>query len=193
MLYTLSFLLYEINSLLKLKNFNSKIKFLNSTNLNYPQSFNFLNQTEVKNHEISRGACSTEHNCFLPYGVCLNETACLCLPEYANIFVNEESVFQIKCTYKKKKLIIAGLLELFLPLSLGHFYAQQIKIGLFKFTYNLVVYSMCCILFSKSTEIQQGTVLICIIMSCLIPIWNIVDMFMFFTGFYKDGNGIPLS
>lgn len=146
-----------------------------------------------KSYEIAYGPCSSEINCFLPYGVCLNETACLCLPDYANVFIKEESLQQIRCSYKKKKLIIAGLLELFLPLSLGHFYVQQVRIGLIKLVYNLFVYSLCCVLFVKSNEVKQSSIFICLILSCLIPVWNVTDMFLFFTGYYKDGYGVSLN
>ena len=145
------------------------------------------------NYEIATGECLIDFNCFLPYGICLNKTACLCMPDFANVYKEEYSLENIKCTYKKKKLIIAGLLELFLPLSLGHFYIFQIKLGLIKLVYNLLVYSMCFILFAKSQEVSIQTMMICIFLSCLIPIWNITDMILFFTGYYKDGYGVHLN
>jgi len=146
-----------------------------------------------KTYEIAYGPCSAEVNCFLPYGVCLNETACLCLPDYANVFIKEESLQQIRCSYKKKKLIIAGLLELFLPLSLGHFYVLKVELGLIKLIYNLLVYSLCCVLFVNSVEAKERSIFVCLLLSCLIPIWNVTDMFLFFTGYYRDGYGVTLN
>jgi hypothetical protein len=159
---------------------------------NFPDK-NFTLNTNDKSYEIAHGPCSAETNCFLPYGVCLNETACLCLPDYANIYIKEESLQQIRCSYKKKKLIIAGLLELFLPLSLGHFYVLQVNFGLIKLIYNVLVYSLCCVLFVKSNEVKQSSIFICLMLSCLIPVWNFTDMFLFFTGYYKDGYGVALN
>lgn len=148
---------------------------------------------EYFNFEIAHGICSPDINCFLPYGVCLDQNSCLCLPEYANIYIKAESLKHVSCSYKKKKLVIAGLLELFLPLSLGHFYVQQVQLGLLKLAYNLFVYSFCCVLFAKSSEVSNNLIVICLVLSCLIPIWNVADMFLFFTGYYRDGNGVPLN
>ena len=115
------------------------------------------------------------------------------MPDFANVYIDKFSLENIKCTYRKKKLIIAGLLELFLPFSLGHFYIYQVKYGLFKLIYNLFVYSLCFILFAKSQETSIQTMIICIFLSCIIPIWNITDMILFFIGYFNDGYGINLN
>jgi len=152
-----------------------------------------LEKEHDHSYEIADGDCSAETNCILPYGVCLTKSECLCLPDYSNVYIKGKSLKEIKCSYKKKKMIIAALLELFLPLSLGHFYVLEVRLGLIKLGYNLFVYSLCCILFIKSDDVKKSSLIICLILSCLIPIWNVVDMFLFFTGYYKDGYGVSLN
>lgn len=174
----------------------------NTSNSTFEKDFltnNFINKNqnftqERESYELALGPCFSEFNCFFPYGICLNSTACLCLPEYANIIENRENFMKenIKCFYRKKKLILAGLLELFLPFSLGHFYVSNYKLGFMKLIYNLIVYSLCFVLVGKTNDVLQSTVFMCLILSCLIPVWNLIDMFLFFTGYYKDGYGVAL-
>lgn len=83
------------------------------TNKNFTNSNLNFNKTKkpqrkfrekfIGNYEIANGECLNDYNCFLPYGVCLNKTACLCMPDFANVYVKENSLENIKCTYRKKK------------------------------------------------------------------------------------------
>jgi len=105
-----------------------------------------------------------------------------------------KSLINLFCDYQKRKVVVAGLLELFLPFGFGHFYAGHFYIATTKLIYNVIVYSLGCVLYCKGFK-QEDTMelmLICLIMTCLIPVWNIVDLFLFFTGVYTDGYGIPL-
>jgi hypothetical protein len=204
-------------------------KIINISNNYIDEKNNFTNSTEKlqnewrelhgkkNNHLINNtninttygiGEC-TMSNCYLPYGICLNLTTCMCMPDYANF--NLEEIFLLKnkiktdsylypkqfCSYKKKSIIIAGLLELFLPLGLGHFYAGHLFLGWLKFSYNFLIYTFGCLLHFKSQWNDSDTyfelMLLCIIFSCVIPIWNVLDLFLFFTGSYKDGNGIEMA
>ncbi len=156
---------------------------------NYPLYPN-TTMSDLSEYEISKGKCSNTINCFLPYGICLNDTVCLCMPDYAHVETG-----YLSCSYKKKKLAIAGLLELFLPFGLGHYYAGHYILGAIKFIYNILVYSLCCVLYCKGHEHQNiyRQLMICIIFSIIIPIWNIVDLICFFSGTYYDGYGIPMN
>lgn len=147
------------------------------------------------NQDYGQGLCSNLYNCFLPYGICLNSTTCMCMPDYANYYKKGVSVYEMFCSYKKKKVIVAGLLELFLPLGLGHYYAGHYVLGLIKFSYNFIIYSMGCILYWKGfkSDATFGLMGLCILLGCLTPLWNIVDLFLFFTGYYRDGNGVKMT
>ncbi len=146
------------------------------------------------NHEYSYGECLNNYNCFLPYGICLNITTCMCMPDYADIFIQGHSVKDLSCSYKRKKILVAAMLEFFLPLGLGHFYVGHNTLGTIKFSYNFILYVFCCTLYIKGTRFEafNGMLLLCIILSCAIPIWNIIDLFLFFTDEYKDGYGVAL-
>ena len=72
-----------------------------------------LNNSQVavdEDYSYGHGYCDAKMNCFLPFAVCLNSNTCLCMPDYANVYIKGESVSQIFCSYKKKKIIDAGLL-----------------------------------------------------------------------------------
>lgn len=164
---------------------SQKIK--NSSILNpiYPNT-----TIHIKNqYEVGTGECLNNLNCFLPYGICLNASTCLCMPEYGDI--KETQLF---CSYKRKKVIVAGLLELFLPFGLGHFYAGNFILGGVKFIYNMVIGSFCCLLYCKGYENPNimKMLIFCMVLTCLIPVWNVVDLFLFFGGIYTDGYGIPM-
>ena len=127
----------------------------------------------------------------------------MCMPDYANFNIennkNDKKIENIEnknnskyqtlkththygifCNYKKKSIIVAGLLELFLPLGLGHFYAGHLLLGWLKLSYNLIIYTFGCFLHLKSTwndsETYFDLIVLCIIFSCLIPIWYILDL-----------------
>jgi hypothetical protein len=187
---------------------NSDFRQIN-TNNNQLNTLNF-------NTTLGVGECSI-NNCYLPYGICLNQTTCMCMPDYANYPVNIQQFFlknkilnlnknesfqshsntYLYCSYKKKSIVMAGLLELFLPLGLGHFYAGHLFLAWLKFFYNLLIYIFGCILHFKKQwndpETYFDLMLMCIVFTCVIPIWNVLDLFLFFTGNYKDGNGIEMA
>ena len=119
--------LLKLSLLLSVRSFTQK----NSSSLSplYPNT-TFI---PSNSYEYGDGKCLSNLNCFLPYGVCLNETTCLCMPDYADL-----QATPVFCSSKRKKIIVAGLLELFRPLGLGHIYAGNYIIGIAKFIYNIV-------------------------------------------------------
>ena len=204
------FILYFLNlkNILSNINNNLKEKYTFIKNLNkYPTNYNTT---------YGIGECSNLNNCNLPNGICLNATTCMCMPDYADfniefnfkddLILNKNVTLDYTlrkkpnkkfCTYRKKSIIVAGLLELFLPFGLGHFYAGHQSLGCLKLFCNFLIYIFGCILHFKETWESNDTyfdlMVICIILSCLIPIWNILDLFLFFTASYKDGYGIDMS
>jgi len=146
-----------------------------------------------EDYSYGHGFCDPKMNCFLPFAVCLNSNTCLCMPDYANVFIKGESISQIFCSYKKKKIIVAGLLELFLPFGLGHFYSGHNLVGSIKFFFSLTVFMFGYLICCKHIPPSLYVILIYVIFCCSIPIWNLVDLFLFFSGTYYDGFGIPMS
>jgi hypothetical protein len=117
------------------------------------------------------------------------------MPDYANIYIEGHSLHEMSCSYKRKKVVVAGLLEFFLPFGLGHFYSGHYTVGILKFIYNFFIYSFCCILFCKGSSYDplMNMMLLCIVLCLVIPIWNMVDLIMFLSGNYLDGSGVPMS
>jgi len=143
-----------------------------------------------------KGNCDSQLNCLLPYGICLNSQTCMCMPEYANLDMDEN---HMSCFYRRKKAVVAGILELFLPFGLGHAYAGHIFLSFTKFIYIMLVYTFAYFLSCKSyatTEedtLMLNYVFVCLVLACTIPIWNILDMFLYVNGIYRDAKGVPLS
>ena len=143
-----------------------------------------------------KGNCNSQMNCLLPYGICLNDSTCMCMPEYADIHSDSN---HLSCAYRRKKAVVAGILELFLPFGLGHAYAGHLYLSFIKFVYIMIVYILGYYLSCKSyasneeDTLMLNTVFFCIILACTIPIWNILDMFLYVNGVYRDGKGVPLS
>ena len=159
-------------------NYINKIKYISPFNVLYPNS---TIPTKSK-FQYANGPCSNEINCFIPFGICVNETTCMCMPEYAQVYIQEYSLKDLSCSYKKKSRVVAGLLELFLPFGLGHFYAGHLIFGTVKFFYNFLVYTFCCVIYCKgpNNDSLGDSMIFCVFLCCIIPIWNIIDIFLFF-------------
>jgi hypothetical protein len=149
-----------------------------------------------------RNIVCTQKNCVAPYGVCTNNnTVCMCTSGYANFVPAGETTYDFYCTYKQKKQIIAFLLEFFISVGVGHFYAGRILFGVFKL---LVMFGpiilgilMCCTAMMKDRDSSTCMGLFVMIASCTFIcgglIWQLVDVIMFGINSYKDGNGVPLE
>ncbi len=72
-----------------------------------------------------------ELNCLRKYGKCLNKTTCKCNLEYANFNAKKTENYQ-NCSYIRKKNIIPFLLEIILPIGLGHIYCENFMLFYFK-------------------------------------------------------------
>ena len=150
---------------------------------------------DTPNFAFKYGSCDSQTNCFFPFGICLNDHTCMCMPEFANYENDNEN--NLSCFYKRRKAIIAGMFELFLPFGLGHVYAGHLFIGMIKLAYIMMTYLFMCCISCKTTgeedPMMLNTILVLICFIISIPIWNIIDMFFYVNGIYKDGNGVPLS
>jgi hypothetical protein len=167
--------------------------FSSQYNVLFPNT-TLLFSTFSTDYSYAQGGCKNDLNCFLPYGICLNATTCMCMPEYANIFVPGHSILELNCSYKKKKLVLAAVLEFFLPLGLGHFYVGQYFLGSLKFFYTFCLYTLCCFMYSKGFDHPTVTnsIVCCCLFACILPLWNLVDLLLFFLDVYRDGYGVPL-
>ena len=162
---------------------------------------------------IENVSCLSEKDCNY-YGKCIRS---ICYCDYGvvtvtsdiNIELDEEKLklygseidasqsFGTKgCNYKQKYQINAFLLELFPGFGVGHFYARRIGDGIAKLLASIgllffvLIYPLlirCC---SKCGSFTVG--LLFLISVILFIIYVIIDVAMFATNKFKDGNGIDL-
>jgi hypothetical protein len=143
-------------------------------------------------------------NCGLPNGMCLDNTTCKCMDNYAmystvnggsaTVAANLQS--EQFCNYVMKKQIVAFLLELFFPYGFGHLYCGRLASGIIKLFIALIPLITClAVMFTGSqTDGKVGCVSITApLCGCILFVWAIVDWVMFGINNYKDGNGMPLA
>jgi hypothetical protein len=156
----------------------------------------------------------TQNNCRFPNYCSKDRDVCLCANTHAELIYNnkrskiiEESINSkynnknIKefCLYKRKNQIIYFLLELIFNCGIGHIYAGNLINGIIK----MVLVIMPCLIFmamilmgimSSSKIADMSVIGYCINLTliCALLAWWIVDIVLIATGFYVDGNGVPL-
>ena len=159
-------------------------------------------------------------NCPYNQGICAGNT-CECLDGYKNFFDPKLSQpEQIFCNYKQKQHFIALVLELVLP-SFGHFYVGKYWFGLLKLFLCVSAVSTSIYLYKEMkipTYVEAiGKAILNKILEregnkgdkdgfslediaqllfniTFHPFWilYLVDIYMYFTKTYYDGNGMPL-
>ena len=165
--------------------------------------------------------CIIGKNCPYNQGICAG-TICECLDGYRTLLNQKlTQAEQIFCNYKQKHHLIALTLEVFLP-GFGHFYAGHYYLGLIKLSLCLgFIWSSYYIYreyrFSSYVETFKKTILNTVtdgmirdrfggygiattdIAQLLFnltfhPFWIfwLVDIYLYFTKTYYDGNGVEL-
>ena len=146
------------------------------------------NDEETKDNLV---ACN-KYTCPKNRGECNEDNECVCIKGYDS--VDNLSLGDFYCNYKKKSKLIAFLLEFVLGFGAGHFYIGHIN----RATIKLIFTTLTCLLFCQSNSIKKITeikrVAIPLERFCIIGwiIWQVVDGFLIGFGYYKDGNGIEL-
>jgi hypothetical protein len=129
--------------------------------------------------------CNTA-NCPYP-NTCTDTYVCKCSREYANFFSDpvEESNPTQYCTYKRKRQLIAFLLEFFLGgFAAGHWYTGQYIIAPFK-VLGFIFY------LGSLIEIDKHSFPYIILV--LFWVWQIVDCILYGINIYKDQNKVGLD
>lgn len=148
-------------------------------------------------------------------GVCISSSTCLCENGYVHFiekYKNNDNIETEKiveevsntqttsnedplCNYKLKRQVSSFLLELFIPLGAGHFYADRDFFGGFKFFLAIMICVFCCIVISNK-ESKKLRIFFTIALGLLTIgffTWHIFDLVMFALNKYNDGNDIPLN
>ena len=163
--------------------------------------------------------CIIGKNCPNKQGICVG-TSCNCLDGYITVLNSKLSqTEQIYCNYPQKHHLIALILELFLP-SIGHFYVGKYWFGIIKLIFgvtfvlsNYYVYKELKI--PSYIQALRETILYkdpyenvlfsrfgpdflyiarLLFNISFYPFWifYVVDIYMYFSKTYYDGNGVPL-
>jgi hypothetical protein len=201
-----------ISKLIKIKENNLKVNFIGNRNrtkakLNkeVKEEHNEKDNFFKMNTRVHQMNCDSQ-TCFYPYGMCINSTVCLCTPDYADLrstFTNLTEYPELGhkdkffCSYRRKKVIIACMLELFLPLGLGHFYVGKYVKAWIKLSYNTFIYTLGIFLHlnekCKREELYYDIMIVLLFLICITPLWNMIDFILFISGYYKDGFDLDLS
>lgn len=160
-----------------------------------------LNLTDYSYAVVDK--CNQE-TCNPNLGSC-GEGMCVCHEEYAN-FPKEASKSPYPnsaCNYERKKVLIAVMLEFFMPFGTSYFYLGYYGTGLLKVSMLLflpiVLLTVSCNFWRpshKPVAVRTNSVL-CYSLSILfvgtLVTWLLVDILFIVLNKYTDSNGVPLS
>lgn len=157
-----------------------------------------LSNSDNDNEDIPPIICGKE-KCNPQGGFCSPFLICKCYDDYTSTLSSKQ-----KCDYKMISRFKSGLLEMIPGFGLGHFYALRNRNGAIKFFFSLI--AIVCLIVSGMyiKEIREETeavdhpyvsffVLGTISLILIIIIWNIIDVILFWSNCYKDGNGITME
>jgi hypothetical protein len=136
-----------------------------------------------------------------------------CAQGYVNYDDSKDSRNVKNCQYVQKKQITAFFLELFLWCGIGHFYSGRILIGIIKLIFFIsffVIYGFLRRYASKEDDndifisvdddseclpeqVEKLLGILFCIVCCGLFIWQVIDLVMFASNKYYDGNGVPLT
>lgn len=132
------------------------------------------------------GQCSVDHS------------RCYCNSGYIS---TPGSFNNTQCNYAQKQQLIAWLLQFFVGVvGAGHFYAGNIGLAVAQLVLCFGGLPLACLLpcILVACDVKEDTskaFIACIygLMSCAVGIWWLVDVILFGTNYYKDGNNYPLQ
>lgn len=159
-------------------------------------------QCTIGNYCNDNVPCSTNGSCFpdiFQYfnSIAQNKTAsCNCKMGYTS-----RPMDIAQCCYKKKKQLVAFLLELCLSIGIGHFYYGNIVLGVIKLLLVLLLIiiiccSYCFLLYSEMVvDKTKESISMWIINGCIIlfAVGYFIDLLLLGINFYTDNNGVPLK
>ena len=127
-------------------------------------------------------------------GICSNDLVCKCKKSYTTFYKDYLNDF-ILCNYKQYNKFFAGFLELFLGCGFGHLYCRRYFMGYLKLMLEPLSYCFLLCSVISSIVIMQEITAVPLSLSVLLIIfliWKFADCYLFISGYYKDGNDIPL-
>ena len=146
------------------------------------------NDEETKDNFV---VCN-KYTCPKNRGECNDKNECVCIKGYDS--VDNLSLGDFYCNYKKKSKLIAFLLEFILGFGSGYFYMGKTTLATIKMIYTSLTCLMFCQYHSirKITELKRFVIPLERILLVGWAIWQILDGILISFSFYKDGNGYEL-
>ncbi len=180
-------------------NIVEELNFMEQINSKEEKIDSLKNIDEIYNNLITNTTevICNHNNCPSFQGVCY-DNECICSHGFAthNEF-NTSNTPIIYCNYKLKSKFVAFFLELFFPFGAGHLYAGNNILAMIKFiSFSMIICSCCGILCTIALE-DKGCGMKCFVIFFIFMIvfwilFELIDLFCYAFGIYKDGNGIPM-
>ena len=152
-------------------------------------SFNFIKSNDDDTKPL---VVCNKYTCPKSRGVCNENNECVCIKGYDT--VDDLSLGDFYCNYKKRSKLMAFLLEFVLGFGSGHFYMGHTTLATIKMIYTSLTCLMFCQYHSirKITELKSFAVPLERILLVGWAAWQIIDGLLIAFGFYKDGKGYKL-
>ena len=159
-------------------------------------------------YTMAKNINCSESNCRIPNMCSSDKKTCMCSLDYAEYLLNkpleqgeqrvDASKMTLFCAHARKNQLTYFLLEFFLNIGAGHFYAGNTGLGVAKIIVVLLPCIAMCILgcMGAMSGLDKGMAFgtgIAICASCAISIWWLVDIIMIAVGKKTDGLGVPLK
>ena len=137
----------------------------------------------------------TRENCPEEFGICLKSNKCSCFKGY--ITINNPKFGNTSCNYKQKSQLKAFLLEFLISFGAGHFYLENINIGLMKLItclmfVTLLCFSTRCLRCFHNTKMEDIFPYLQSLFVLIFCVWQIYDTFMIGMKNYTDGNHVEM-
>lgn len=178
---------------------NQEVNNINSSNI-----INSNNVTSERFSYVVKNIECDDNNCSLNNGVCIDFNTCSCKKGYVHNYDNNKKFNETIqnsndsnirfCEYKMKSTITAFILELIIPLGIGHFYSGNYLMAVFKFLLTICICLLCSLaLVNKEDSKIRIFITIIIIVSTLgFFAWHIYDLYSYITNKYTDYNDFPM-
>ena len=143
--------------------------------------------------------CGPNISCESDGGTCVYfenvKETCICNEDYQT-FPDDNTTL---CSYQKKSKVLSVLLETFVPLGAGHYYAENYVTGVFKSICMCLSCLFCFLVkyYTKHFDKNDNRTMFFSIVSCtwclFLVVWYVVDVCFFALDIYTDGNNMQFK
>lgn len=181
---------------------------LNSSNNNQTNNDVKNEDNNPKYSYIVKNILCDDYVCPMTNGICIDFTTCSCNKGFVNRNVNnntfskeinndsdisDNKAFHF-CNYKMKSSITAFILELIIPLGIGHFYSGNYLKAVFKFLLTICICLLCSLTIVNKDNFNLKLLFTIMILVSTFGFfaWHIYDLYCYITNKYTDSNDFPM-